>query len=46
MNGCEIFTACVPSPRGLMFLSLIEKAFGSDETTRTWKTIWCVAAAG
>ncbi len=35
----EIFTAYVPSPRGPVFMTLIEKTFGSDLTTRTWDTV-------
>jgi uncharacterized protein (DUF1697 family) len=46
MNGCEVFTAYVPSPRGPVFMTLIEKTFGTDVTTRTWDTVKkCVAAA-
>ena len=47
MNGREVFTAYVPSPRGAVFMTLIEKTFGADVTTRTWETIGkCVVAAG
>jgi len=47
MDGAEVFSAYVPSPRGPVFMTLIEKTFGSDVTTRTWDTIKkCVAAAG
>jgi uncharacterized protein (DUF1697 family) len=46
VDGCEIFSAYVPSPRGPVFMTLIEKTFGTDVTTRTWETIKkCVAAA-
>jgi uncharacterized protein (DUF1697 family) len=46
MDGHEVFTAYVPSPRGPVFMTLIEKTFGTDVTTRTWDTIKkCVAAA-
>jgi len=46
MNGREVFTAYVPSPRGPVFMTLIEKTFGTDVTTRTWETISkCAAAA-
>jgi uncharacterized protein (DUF1697 family) len=46
MDGHEVFTAYVPSPRGAVFMALIEKTFGTDVTTRTWDTIKkCVAAA-
>jgi uncharacterized protein (DUF1697 family) len=39
MEGCEVFTAYVPSPKGPIFMALIEKAFGRDVTTRTWDTV-------
>ena len=39
MRGREILTAYVPSPRGPVFMTLIEKAFGKNVTTRTWDTI-------
>jgi hypothetical protein len=29
----------VPSPRGPVFMSLIKKNFGEDQTTRTWDTV-------
>ncbi len=41
----EVFTAYVPSPRGPVFMSLIEKTFGKDVTTRTWETVGKVVAA-
>jgi uncharacterized protein (DUF1697 family) len=39
----EVFSAYVPSPRGPMFMALIEKTFGKEVTTRTWDTIAKVA---
>ena len=39
MNGREIFTAYVPSSRGPVFMTLIEKTFGKNVTTRTWDTV-------
>lgn len=39
MNGREIFTAYVPTPRGPVFMRLIEKTFGTSVTTRTWDTV-------
>jgi uncharacterized protein (DUF1697 family) len=41
----EAFCAYVPSARGLMFMTLIEKTFGQDLTTRTWGTVQKCAAA-
>jgi len=43
MKGTEIFSAYVPSPRGAVFMSLIEKTFGDELTTRTWDTVKKVA---
>lgn len=41
----EIFTAYVPQPGNPVFMTLIEKNFGKDVTTRTWDTVGkCVAA--
>ncbi|MGH2360676.1 MAG: DUF1697 domain-containing protein [bacterium] len=45
MNGREIFTAYVQSPRGAVFMTLIEKTFGTNVTTRTWDTVKKCAAA-
>ena len=35
----EVFSAYLPGPRGPVFMGLIEKAFGSEVTTRTWETV-------
>jgi uncharacterized protein (DUF1697 family) len=40
-----VFTAYLPSPRGAVFMTLIEKTFGQEVTTRTWETIKKVVAA-
>lgn len=40
----EVFSAYVPSPRGPIFMSLIEKTFGQEVTTRTWDTVKKVVA--
>ena len=45
MRGREIYTAYLPSPRGPVFMTLIEKNFGSDVTTRTWDTVRKCAVA-
>jgi uncharacterized protein (DUF1697 family) len=45
ISGREVFTAYVPSPRGPVFMSLIEKTFGKEVTTRTWDTVKKCAAA-
>jgi uncharacterized protein (DUF1697 family) len=41
----EIFTAYVPNPRGPVFMTLIEKTFGTNVTTRTWDTVKKCAVA-
>jgi uncharacterized protein (DUF1697 family) len=46
IKGTEIFSAYVPSPKGPVFMNLIEKTFGKDLTTRTWDTIGKVVKAG
>jgi uncharacterized protein (DUF1697 family) len=43
MKDREIFSAYLPTPKGPVFMALIEKAFGKDQTTRTWDTIAKVA---
>jgi uncharacterized protein (DUF1697 family) len=43
--GREVFTAYVPSDKGPVFMTLIEKAFGTDITTRTWETVKKCATA-
>jgi uncharacterized protein (DUF1697 family) len=35
----EVLSAYVPGPRGPVFMTLIEKTFGNDVTTRTWETV-------
>ena len=42
-NEREVYTAYVRSPKGAVFMVLIEKTFGKDVTTRTWDTIAKVA---
>ena len=43
MKGTEIFSAYLPTPKGPVFMTLIEKTFGKDVTTRTWETVSKVA---
>lgn len=43
VRGREIFTAYVPSPKGAVFMGLIERTFGKALTTRTWETVAKVA---
>ena len=39
VEGREIYTTYVPSPKGPVFMTLIEKTFGKEVTTRTWETL-------
>lgn len=41
----EVFSAYVPSEKGPVFMVLIEKAFGTEVTTRTWDTVRKCAVA-
>jgi uncharacterized protein (DUF1697 family) len=43
VTGREVFTTYVPTPKGPVFMTLIEKTFGTDVTTRTWDTVKKVA---
>jgi uncharacterized protein (DUF1697 family) len=45
MRGREAFTSYLPTPRGPVFMALIEKTFGTSVTTRTWDTIRKCASA-
>ena len=38
-DGTAVFSAYVPGPRGPVFMTLLEKTFGKDVTTRTWDTV-------
>jgi uncharacterized protein (DUF1697 family) len=40
-----VLSAYVPSPKGAVFMGLIERSFGKDVTTRTWDTLRKVCAA-
>lgn len=46
VEGREVFTAYVPSPRGPAFMALIQRTFGERITTRTWDTVKRLAADG
>jgi uncharacterized protein (DUF1697 family) len=45
LHGREVFSAYVPGPEGPVFMTLIERTFGKDVTTRTWDTVRKVCAA-
>jgi uncharacterized protein (DUF1697 family) len=38
-TGREVFITYLPNPRGPVFMTLIEKTFGVNVTTRTWETV-------
>ncbi len=46
VEGCEVFSSYVSGPDGPVFMTLIEKTFGKNVTTRTWGTIEKVVKAG
>jgi uncharacterized protein (DUF1697 family) len=43
VRGREVFSTYVPTPKGPVFMSLLEKTFGQEVTTRTWDTVRKVA---
>jgi len=43
IRGGEVFSAYVRSPKGPVFMVLIERAFGKEVTTRTWDTLAKIA---
>jgi uncharacterized protein (DUF1697 family) len=43
VKGSHVFSIYTPTPKGPVFMSLIEKTFGSEQTTRTWDTVAKVA---
>lgn len=45
LEHAAVFSAYVPSPRGPVFMTLIEKAFGQEVTTRTWDSVRKVVSA-
>ena len=46
VRGREALSSYVRSDKGPVFMTLIEKTFGKDVTTRTWDTVQKVARAG
>lgn len=43
--GREVYSAYLPGPKGPVFMSLLERHFGADITTRTLETVRKCAAA-
>jgi uncharacterized protein (DUF1697 family) len=35
----EVFSVYEPTPKGPVFMTLLDKTFGKDQTTRTWQTL-------
>lgn len=46
VRGREALSSYVRSDKGPVFMTLIEKTFGKEVTTRTWDTVQKVARAG
>jgi uncharacterized protein (DUF1697 family) len=44
-EGGAVFSAYMPNPKGPVFMTLLEKAFGKGQTTRTWQTLEKVVCA-
>lgn len=44
-SGAEVLSAYVPGPKGPVFMSLLERTFGTDITTRTLDTVRKCASA-
>ena len=45
VRGSEVFSDYLPSPRGPVFMTLLQKTFGDAITTRTWETVRKCAAS-
>jgi uncharacterized protein (DUF1697 family) len=43
ITGSHVFSAYARTPKGPVFMTLIEKTFGAEQTTRTWQTVTKVA---
>jgi uncharacterized protein (DUF1697 family) len=43
VDGSNVFSAYRPTPKGPVFMNLILKTFGPEQTTRTWQTVTKVA---
>jgi hypothetical protein len=44
-TAAEVFTAYEPHPKGAVFMTVLERTFGKDVTTRTLATVARCAAA-
>ncbi len=43
VEGGEVFSAYERTPRGPVFMTLIQRMFGDEQTSRTWETVQKVA---
>jgi uncharacterized protein (DUF1697 family) len=43
IQGNQVFSVYVRTPKGPVFMTLIDKTFGPEQTTRTWDTVAKVA---
>jgi uncharacterized protein (DUF1697 family) len=43
VKDAQVFSAYVSTPKGPVFMTLIEKTFGKEVSTRTWETVAKVA---
>ena len=43
LEGNDLFSAYLPTPKGPVFMTMIENASGKEQTTRTWQTVEKVA---
>jgi len=39
VRGTEVFSAYLPNPKGPVFMTLLQKTFGKEQTTRTWQAV-------
>jgi uncharacterized protein (DUF1697 family) len=39
LEGTHLFSAYLPTDKGPVFMAMIEKAVGKEQTTRTWQTV-------
>jgi len=44
VRGAEVLSCYEPGPKGPVFMTLLERTFGKEITTRTWDTVKKVAA--
>lgn len=45
VDGATAFSTYLPTPKGPVFMTLLQKTFGKEQTTRTWQTLEKVVKA-